>query len=153
VQRNPRVPAKFAHLDIGDNCRIDESVEINARTSEISIGDFTQIAGPADFNAIGSSIIIGDGCDIAALVTINCADSHKKVIGLAPNIERLPIVIGDRVFIGQGATILGGCTIGHHTVIGAGAIIKGEDIIPFSRVRPQLAIIEPGFYILSSSSS
>jgi len=37
-----------------------------------------------------------------------------------------PIIIGDNVFIGHGVIILPGTTIGSDTIIGAGAVVKGE---------------------------
>ncbi|MFD5826112.1 serine O-acetyltransferase [Lentzea sp. NPDC060358] len=35
-------------------------------------------------------------------------------------------VVGDGVFIGAGATVLGGVTIGDHATIGAGAVVTGD---------------------------
>lgn len=37
-----------------------------------------------------------------------------------------PIVIGNDVWIGAGSTILAGVTIGDHTVIGAGSVVKHD---------------------------
>lgn len=112
----------------------------------VVLGEGVQICEPADINGTGSSIVIGDGVDIAAFVTINCADSHARCIGLSAEIERREILIGSRVFIGQGATILGGCEIGDGSVIGAGAVLKGQKIPPDSRVNAAWGLIEPGYY-------
>lgn len=122
---------------------------------EVEIGEGTSICEPADINGNRCSIVIGDHCDIAAFVTINCADSHMRCIGLSEEIERRPINLGDHVFVGQGAIILGGCRIGHHSVIGAGVVMKGLTVPPWSRVRMGMGgedwdwvvpIVEEGFY-------
>jgi hypothetical protein len=41
----------------------------------------------------GAKVIIGKNCDIASFVAINAADSLKKCIGLAKNIERKDIIL------------------------------------------------------------
>lgn len=112
----------------------------------VKIGAGVAIGAPADINGKDSSITIGEGCDIASFVTINCADSHLRCIGLSDKIERLPIVIEDHVFIGQGAMIFGGTTIGHHAVIGAGVILKGANISPYSLVTPPPPTVYPGTF-------
>ena len=43
------------------------------------------------------------------------------------------IVIEDFVSVGEGVVILGGVTIGHHSIIGANAVIT-KDIPPYSVV-------------------
>jgi len=117
----------------------------------VELGKGVEICEPADINGTASSIVIGDHSDIAAFVTINCADSHRRCVGLTDMIERRPIVIEDHVFIGQGATILGGCQIRHHSVIGAGVVLKGAVIPPWSRVTAAAMMLEPGFYERVSS--
>lgn len=110
------------------------------------IGEGVSIAAPAEVMAKGALVFIGNDSDIAAFVTISTADSHARCIGLARDIERREIVIEDHVFIGTGAVILGGTSIGHHSVIGAGVVLKGATIPPYSRVRAPEPVIEPGFY-------
>ena len=117
----------------------------------VELGQGVSICEPADINGTASSILIGDHCDIAAFATVNCADSHRKCIGLADTIERRPIVIENHVFIGQGATILGGCRIGAHSVIGAGVVLKGAVIPPWSRITQGAMMLEPRFYDRASS--
>ena len=112
----------------------------------VDIGEGVSICEPADINGVDSMVRIGDGCDIAAFVTITCADSHRRCIGISTAIERRPVFIEDHVFIGQGATILGGCRIGHHSVIGAGVVLKSKIVPPYSRVRLPEPIIEEAFY-------
>lgn len=118
---------------------------------DVRMGPNVDIAGPTEIMAKDSLIKIGRGCDIAAFVTITTADSHMKTIGKSQAIARKPILIDDHVFIGTGAVILGGTKIGHHAVIGAGVVLSGQDIPPWSRVRVQAPIVEDGFYALSDT--
>lgn len=127
------------HHDLGARVGIDVY-------GDVRIGTGVTVCPPVDFNANDAIIDIGSNCDIAAFVTISCADSHRRCLGLSKDVERRNIVIQDHVFIGQGATILGGCVIGHHSVIGAGVVLKGEVIEPWSRVSLQKPNIEGGFY-------
>lgn len=113
---------------------------------DVVIGEGVSISAPAELMAKESRITIGHGCDIAAFVTISTADSHLRCIGRADDIERLDIAIEGHVFIGTGAVILGGTHIGHHSVIGAGVVLKGQTIPPWSRVTVQPTVIEGGFY-------
>ena len=124
-----------------------EVIEAGVRIiGNVQLGANVSISAPAEIMAKESAINIGDGCDIAAFVTITTADSHKRTQGRADNVERRPIWIGSRVFIGTGAVILGGTVIGDESVIGAGVVLKGQTIPPRSRVRPAAPIIEHGYY-------
>ncbi len=101
---------------------------------EPEIGAGTYIGGFSEVNAKGARVIIGRDCDIASFVAINVADSHRRCIGLDDASNCRDIVIGNRVFIGSHCAILGGATIGHHSVIGAGTVVRAGVIPPFSLV-------------------
>lgn len=106
----------------------------------VSIGFFSEI------NAKGARVRIGDHCDIASFVSINCADSHKRCIGLTEKIERGDITIEDHVFIGSHCFIKGGAQIGHHSVIGAGTIVGADMIPPYSLVVGNPMKVKAGYY-------
>jgi acetyltransferase-like isoleucine patch superfamily enzyme len=114
---------------------------------EPEIGADVYIGGLSEVNAKGARVVIGDNCDIASFVTINCADSHKKCIGLLADVERRDIHIENNVFIGSHSVIKGGAKIGHHSVIAAGTIVGGIDVPPYSLVVGNPAIIKPGYYL------
>ena len=113
------------------------------------IGADVHIGGLSEVNAKGAKVKIGDGCDIASFVSINCADSHKKCIGLSDDVERRDITIEDHVFIGSHAVIKGGARIGHHSVVAAGAVVGPGEIPPYSLVAGNPAVIKPGYYLKS----
>ncbi len=107
----------------------------------IYIGLFSEI------NAKGAKVVIGDNCDIASFVSINVADSHKKCIGLKGEIERADIIIENNVFIGSHCFVKKGAHIRHHSVIGAGTIVEGVEIPPYSLVLGNPMKVNPGYYL------
>lgn len=111
------------------------------------IGKDVYIGGFSEINAKGAKIKIGNNCDIASFVSINCADSHKKCIGLKENVERLDILIEDYVFVGSHSVIKGGAKIGHHSVVAAGSIVGAIDAPPYSLIAGNPALVKPGYYI------
>lgn len=125
-------------VHIGGNPRFGKNVYI---------GLFSEV------NAKGAEVTIGDNCDIASFVSINVADSHKKTIGLAKDIERKNIMLEDNVFIGSHCFIGGGVHIGHHSVVAAGTIItKPCKMPPYSLVVGNPPAIKEGYYKNKSKS-
>src|SRR3990167_5135508 len=107
----------------------------------VSVGYFSEL------HATGSTIEIGDGADIASFVAINCADSHKRNVGMTDAIERLPIRIGKHVTIGSHCFIGGGCDIGDYSVLAAGTILgKNVKAPPYSLVSGNPPIVKSGYY-------
>jgi acetyltransferase-like isoleucine patch superfamily enzyme len=113
---------------------------------EPEIGEDVYIGGLSEVNAKGASVRIGAHCDIASFVTINCADSHKKCIGLSTEVERKDILIEAHVFIGSHSVIKGGARIGHHSVVAAGSILGAVEVPPYSLVVGNPAVVKPGYY-------
>jgi acetyltransferase-like isoleucine patch superfamily enzyme len=88
------------------------------------IGAFTLIDG-------SGGLTIGRGCDISSGVHIYTHSSARRCVsGRAyEHVEREPVVIGDRVFIGANAVVNMGVTIGDESVVGAGAVVT-KDVPP-----------------------
>ncbi len=86
----------------------------------VSIGDGTKLG----YNGLGCVIhdncIIGRHCIIAQNVTLGGRKFHEGV----PRLE-------DYVEVGAGAVILGGVTVGEHSIIGANAVVL-KDVPPYS---------------------
>lgn len=92
----------------------------------VSINSNTYIYGRGGVE-IGDKVLISTNCSIAA-------GTHV----ISPNVsilehasEPLKIVIGNDVWIGANAVIVGGVTIGEGSVIGAGAVVT-KDTEPYS---------------------
>jgi len=88
------------------------------------IGAFTVIDG-------SGGLTIGEGCDVSSGVHIYTHSSAKRCVsGRAyPIVDRAPVTIGNRVFIGANAVINMGVTIGDEAVIAAGAVVT-RDVPP-----------------------
>lgn len=110
------------------------------------IGDGVYIGGMSEVNAKDARVVIGDHCDIASFVSINCADSHAKCIGLQSSVVRRDITLENHVFIGSHSVIMGGAHIGHHTVVAAGTIVGPGTIPPYSLVVGNPMRTKPGYY-------
>ncbi|MGO4127806.1 DapH/DapD/GlmU-related protein [Inquilinus sp. YAF38] len=88
---------------------------------------------------LGRGVIIGPGCTIGAASPIRLGDHvhlskgvYVETAGLDfsaplpyPHVHK-PITIGDGVWIGADAIILGGVTIGAGSVVGAGAVVSRD---------------------------
>lgn len=85
------------------------------------IGAFTVIDGSGD-------LTIGEGCDISCGVHIYTHSSARRCVSgrRYAGVDRLPTRIGARVFIGAGAVINMGVTVGDEAVIGAGAVVTSD---------------------------
>lgn len=81
------------------------------------IGPFCLIDG-------SGGLSIGAGCDIAAGAHIYTHSTVKRcVTGRRKEVERAPVSIGDRTFIGAHAVVLMGVTIGSGCVVAAGSVV------------------------------
>jgi len=92
------------------------------------IGAFTLIDG-------SGGLTIGAGCDISSGVHVYTHSSAMRCVsGRAHDVvDRAPVTIGDRVFIGANAVVNMGVTIGDESIIGAGAVVT-SDVPPRSIV-------------------
>ena len=114
---------------------------------EPEIGKNVYIGGMSEVNAKGAKVVIGDNCDIASFVVINCTDSHKRTIGLSVEIERKDIILENNVYVGTQSFIGGGVHIGHHSVVGAGTIVREGNYPPYSLIVGNPAVVKEGYYL------
>ena len=133
------------------SCRLGRHVAIGERVvlREVSVGDYSY------FERHGEAIYaeVGKFCSIAANVRINALEhpmervtTHKisyrpneyfKFLGLdqpfrARRREK-PVTIGNDVWIGHGAVVMPGLTIGDGAVVGANAVVT-RDVAPYTVV-------------------
>lgn len=134
---------KFERLTTFKENQFHPLVWING---EPDIGEGVYIGGMSEVNANGAKVVIGDHCDIASFVSINCADSHKKCIGLSESADCKDIILEDHVFVGSHSVIKGGAKIGSHSVIAAGTIVDSGEVPPYSLIYGNPMQIKPGYY-------
>jgi acetyltransferase-like isoleucine patch superfamily enzyme len=89
------------------------------------IGAFTLIDGQGGLK-------IGKGCDISCGASILTHSTARRCVTERrySRIDRKPTLIEDYVFIGENATVLMGAHIGHHSIVGAGALVTQDAVIP-----------------------
>jgi len=131
----------FRGVRLGDNSTIDdyavlrgsgvvrhlgEGIDIGARSA---IGAYNVVLGQG-------GVFIGDDCLFGPNVTVlsenhNFQDIERPI--RTQGETRLPTNIGNDVWVGAGAVILGGSQIGDGVVVAAGAVVRGE-IEPYTIV-------------------
>lgn len=92
---------------------------------EPTIGDGTWIGAFTVIDGSGG-LRIGSGCDISSGVHIYTHSSVRRCVSgrRFAEVERRPVTIGDRVFVGANAVIQMGVTIGDESVVAAGAVVS-----------------------------
>ena len=113
---------------------------------DAEIGKGTYIGGFSDINGNGASLVIGAHCDISSFTAINVATSHRSAIGLKDEERFQDIKIGNYVYIGSHSVIMGGTTIGDRSVIGAGTVLRGDKVPPYSLAIGNPSVIKPDHY-------
>jgi acetyltransferase-like isoleucine patch superfamily enzyme len=124
------------NIYLSDSILIKEGVKICPTNSEavVKIGENTTIGY---YCMLFSSlrIEIGANCLIAPSVYLVDANHglKKDLLINQQKLEVSPIIIHDDVWIGTGATIVGGVTIGQGAVIGANSLVN-HDVAPYTIV-------------------
>ena len=136
----PLLAAGLGRIHLGTHVRIGVEtspefwstycyIEARSIESQIYIGSDTNINNNLTLISYGSRIEIGEGCLIGDNVFIVDSDFHPlgPELRLTTKPESIPVNIGDNVFIGSGARILKGVSVGKDSVIAAGAVVtRGE---------------------------
>ena len=133
-------------LPLVDNCALSlgDRVRINARTTfqgarnapgkaVISIGHDSYLGSRVVLRAglgirVGSHVMIASNCVLSSDPG-HPLDAVARRTEAAPREDLRELVIGDDVWIAEGATLLGGITIGTGAVIGAHAVVT-KDVAP-----------------------
>jgi Acetyltransferase (isoleucine patch superfamily) len=134
-QWRERNPHNFTKVNVASN-----------NIKNISVGNGTYGEITAFNDSFDKKLIIGNYCSLALNVTFLVARDHKLVTASSfpfKQIYRLEndnyydavskgnIVVSDDVWIGYGATILSGVSIGQGAVIAAGAVVT-SDVPPYA---------------------
>ena len=95
------------------------------------IGEDTWIGAFTLIDALGG-LTIGRGCNISTGAQILTHSTVRRCLTERryPQVDRKPTVVEDFVFVGTNEVILMGSRIGHHSIIGAGAVVLEDTTIP-----------------------
>ncbi|MFN7183321.1 MAG: acyltransferase [Thermomonas haemolytica] len=118
---------RLAGAQVAGKVRIVSSARFQL-TGKLQIGNDTWIGHEVLVVGGNAPVAIGANCDIAPRVTI--ATGTHRIDPAGPRVagagDSLPVRIGDGCWICAGATILGGTRIGAHSIVAAGAVVRGE---------------------------
>lgn len=123
------------NLTTGKHCRLEAFIADGDKSEKIFLGDDIQFNDYVHISAL-KQIIIGNNVLMASNVYIS-DNSHGYYKGtkddtdpFIPPQKRIyfvdPVVIGDNVWIGEGAIIMPGVKIGKGAVIGAHSIVNSD---------------------------
>jgi acetyltransferase-like isoleucine patch superfamily enzyme len=144
----------FPYIDGNLQIYLGSNVTVHSRTTfgaakvydfpTLSVGDNTYL-GPGLSIAVAQEISIGSGCLIATNVTVSDNDGHpidpverSQDVPVARDRIR-PVHIRDNVWIGEGASILKGVTIGECSIVAARSVVTG-DVDPYTIVAGNPAV-------------
>lgn len=102
------------------------------RKEGLSIGDGTAIYRDVRFGRGGKDpIVIGKNCVLTGCIILGHDASTNHALGIQPGQPsiRRTVTIEDECFIGYGAIVLMGVTIGKGSIVGAGAVVT-KDVRP-----------------------
>ena len=123
----------YRKFSLGDYSVVESFACINNAVGDVMIGDHTRIGL---HNTIIGPVIIGSHVNLAQGITVtalnhNFEDSEKRID--EQGVSTSAVVIEDDIWIGANAVVLPGVTIGHHSVVAAGAVVT-KDVPPHSLV-------------------
>jgi acetyltransferase-like isoleucine patch superfamily enzyme len=113
-------------------CRI-AVVGKERRLAHLHIGQGTEVGDRTIIN-VSERIEIGARCSISWDCDIGDSDFHQIILadGQRPPATQ-PVIIEDDVWIGSHCLIFKGVTVGHHSVIAAGSVVR-SNVPPYSLV-------------------
>lgn len=130
----PLVLRGVDRITVGDRCSIYEGAWLQVEPGDpevgITIGDDTYLGHSVHVHAL-APVRIGSRCVLADGVLLNSGD-HARA-DRHDVIPTGPITVGDDVFIGQHAIVLGGVSIGDGATVAAGAVVT-RDVAPGATV-------------------
>jgi maltose O-acetyltransferase len=103
--------------NIADGCRL-------RGRSVLTIGSGTFVNRECYIEA-AAPVRIGRDCHLAMQVMI-ITSTHDEAGGRVGRVRALPVVLGDRCWLGARVTVLPGVTIGDDVVVAAGAVVSRD---------------------------
>ena len=116
----------YRRFSLGRRSVVESFSCINNAVGDVIIGDHTRIGL---HNTVIGPVTIGNHVNLAQGVTVTALnhnyDNPEKYID-QQGITTQPVIIGDDVWIGAGAVILPGVSVGSHSVVAAGAVVTKD---------------------------
>lgn len=127
----PKFIKRLSGLYFGKKVRIYPGlrVELEGNNSKITIGNNVSIGQDCHFVSSSDNLQIGNNVVISGNVLITNCDHNYKDIDVFlydQGLKNLKTEIGDNSFIGYGAVILAGTTIGKQCVVASNSVVRGS---------------------------
>lgn len=124
----PRKLAGVQHIFVGNGVAVFEGCWLQCEVDggPLRIGDSSYLGHDVHVHAF-DPVTIGSRCVLADGVFVGSADHERGE--RSQTHPSGPVTIGDDVFIGQRAIVLGGVTIGDGATVGAAAVVT-KDVPP-----------------------
>lgn len=117
-----------ALLANGSKGSISALVDIR-HIENIHIGARSYVNGGMIAASPNARIVIGEDCMLSYCVHLRTDMHRHDDVGVPMNRQghdEADIVIGDDVWVGYGAQIMSGVTVGSHSIVGAGAVVTHD---------------------------
>ena len=114
-----------ASFDVYGLVSLQRGVRVVVDGGALRIGHATNVNGLTKI-LCAQAVTIGRACTISWDVQITDNDFHAITVDGVSRPAVAPVVIGDRVWVGTGATVLKGVSIGDGAVVAAGAVVTGD---------------------------
>lgn len=112
----------------GENSYVGGGVSLS-HPENITIGRNSYVNGGMLCASPGAKIVIGDDCLVSYAVHLR-TDMHRHSDPDVPvncqGHDEADIVLGDNVWVGYGAQVMSGVTVGSNSIVGAGAVITRD---------------------------
>lgn len=133
-----KIDKRAGRLTSGGVCVLQGGCKIaivgcQTQPAHLHIGEGTEIGARTIIN-VNQQISIGERCSISWDCDISDTDFHQVILsnGEKPPATE-PVTIEDDVWIGSHCLIFKGVTIGHHSVVAAGSVVR-RSVPPYSLV-------------------
>jgi acetyltransferase-like isoleucine patch superfamily enzyme len=135
--RHPDAISIGHHTSISDDWSlVDLKPSAKAATPKIRIGNYCTILHDFQCNA-ATSVELQDYVLVAPRVFItdsdHIVDASAEKTTLCPDFRTAPVLIEHNCWLAVNCVVLKGVRIGHHSIIGANAVVT-KDVPPFSTV-------------------
>lgn len=121
----------FRKFSLGKYSVVEDFSCLNNAVGDLIIGDHSRVGLG---NTIIAPVTIGSHVNLAQNVTVTGLNHHFEDVNLPidrQGVRTSPIVIEDNVWIGAHTVILPGVTIGKHSIVAAGSVVR-TSIPPYS---------------------